>query len=845
MSTEPQTDAVEANPAAEASPPTGRILRIVGWVRASKTRLAACGSALLLGLFGMIFVFSAGGEVLEPSEQLQRALLLLDESDSEAAAYEAMAIAVELNRLNYNDPNFPGAPEYIQGMANFRAALSADEAGRRTLYKRAAKYLTDAGFLAIDQEHRPEWAYALGKCQFYLGNESGAEARLLDAIETYPEGYVDSMTLLQEIYLHRRTEESLKRALELNDRVLARNNNLPAELDRTYLCRAETLLVLGRADEAEQALSKISPETLETQPAQIVRAEIQIVTRRFKDARGTLEPISRDVSDENIHARQASYLIGNSFELEGDLDNASMAYSETSRRYDGSAEGMAASLRRAELLRRDKRTEEALAYYKRALKMVKPDGYINRWLTLVEFRESILKAWNDWTADQLFDAAIDLARHMYPLFSEIEARQKAASAIELSALQLDDELEKATFTIRRSRRSELHERWRRSGKAYADLAAALISSPKYADALWMSAQHYRNALDSENALVQLTKFESTNSRERLALAYVTTGKVLMDLDRLDEALAYFEKVILDYPADIAAFEARFVIGSCRLERNEPHLAEKSWRELLTSRDLDPSAEEWQLALFSLGRLLYQSAVMLEAKQQSDPLAFENQGPTPELMQRWEETISRLKEFVNRYPDRPEVPEARCLFAKALQHAAELPRFKLRKAETENARNELVVAMHTRLREAHDQFERLQNQLIEADKADMLDELSQKILRDCYFERAHTLFGLDELEKAIAAYTSAANRYPEDPQVLLAYLQLANCYAKMGKTGDARGAAIQALLIFKNMPEKVFQAGGSNISFDEWKNWLEWAREIHLTSPFEAPRISVNERGPTS
>lgn len=845
MSTEPQQDETVAAPDTEVAASSGRIGRIVAAVRASKLRMAIAGSAALLIAFAMMFVFSGGSESIDPAEHMQHALELLDNHESPEALREAFEIAHELDRQNFRNPDFPGAPEYIQGIATFLDAAHHGEPDRLPIYRKAAKYLTEAGFQAIDQEHRPRWAFALGICQFHLGSLGAAEARLQEAIETYPAGYVEAMTCLQELYLHRRTDASLRRALELNDAVLKRANNTAAELDRTYLRRTETLLVLGQADAARDALSRVSESTATAQATQVIRAEVDIAAGKYKEARAILEPIARDVAFENIHARRASYLIGKTFEDEGDLDSASVAYSETSRRYDDSAEGMAASLRRAELLRKDDRTEEALAYYKRALRMVKPEGFSNRWLTVGEFRASILAAWKEWAESRLFEAAIDLAKNMSPLFSEIEARQQAAAGVEQAALQLEQELASATFTVRKSRRNELLGRWRRSGKAYSDLASALISSPKYADALWTSAEHYRKAQDPESALAQLTKFANTNSRAKLALAYVVTGKVLMDLDRLDEALAYFEKVILDFPADIAAFEARYAIGCCRLERNEPALAEKAWRELLSSRDLDPSAQEWQLALFALGRLTYQSAVMLEARSQSDPVAFEKQGPTPELMQRWDEVISRLQEFVNRYPERPEAAEARCLLAKSLQRAAELPRFKLGKAETENARNELLVVMHARLRQALVEFEKLQDQLIEPDKADMLDELSQQILRDCYFERAHTLFGLDEFQKAIAAYTSAANRYPEDPQVLLAYLQLANCYARMGKPGDARGAAIQALLIFKNMPDKAFQATASSISRNDWKNWLEWAREIHQTNPADPPRISANERGPAS
>jgi len=841
-------DEAESGAPAPAGRPSlrDRFGKLLSLAKLSKRHKAAALAGLLMvvGILITIVGLMSGNDKPKPEEQLREALALLDESDSPDALGKAARIGAELDRMNYRNPEFPGAPEYIQGIVEFRVAETLDEADREPAYRRAERFLTNAGFRALDQDHRPEWSYALGKSLFYAGDLRGAEARLQEAVESFPSAFVEAVTLLQEVYLHHRTVESLNQALVLNSTVLNREGISRADLDRTFLRRAEILLTLGRTPEAEEVLGRISPEAAATRAAQVIRAEVDISAKRYHEARQILDPIVREPGLERVFSRQASYLLGLSYELEGDLDNASAAYGEASQRYPESSEGLAAALRRAEILTKDKRTEEALSFYKKALRQVRGEGFSNRWLTIGEFRQAILQAWQAWTDDRAYEAAIELSRFMTPLFSEVEARQQAASAYEQWAVQLEAELSKARYSIRQSRAKELQDRWRRSGKAYSDLADALITSPKYSDALWTSAEHYRKGHDSERALAQLTKFINTNATARLAMAYVRRGKVLMDLDRLDEALEQFEKVALDYPADIAAFDARYMIGCCHLERNEPELAEKTWREIITSRDLDPSANEWQLALFSLGRYLYQSAVMTEAKSHENAPPVDPQAPAPEATARWEEAIRRLDEFVSRYPQRPEVPEARCLLAKALQRMAEVPRIKLRKAETENARNELLTIMRGQLTQAHDHFAKLQEQLVEADKADMLDAMGQQILRDCYFERAHTLYALEEHEKAIAAYTSAANRYPEDPQSLLAYLQMANCYAQMGKDGDARGAAIQALLIHKNMPARAFQTGTSNISRDEWKNWLDWAREIHQTLPTDVQRISANPRGPS-
>ena len=51
------------------------------------------------------------------------------------------------------------------------------------------------------------------------------------------------------------------------------------------------------------------------------------------------------------------------------------------------------------------------------------------------------------------------------------------------------------------------------------------------------------------------------------------------------------------------------------------------------------------------------------------------------------------------PKRPECPEARFLLAKSLQNRATLPRYQLKRAETENARKELKAKVQALLTDA--------------------------------------------------------------------------------------------------------------------------------------------------
>src|SRR4029077_9708924 len=86
--------------------------------------------------------------------------------------------------------------------------------------------------------------------------------------------------------------------------------------------------------------------------------------------------------------------------------------------------------------------------------------------------------------------------------------------------------------------------------------------------------------------------------------------------RLNGAMLDSQDAISNNPTDPVAFQARYLIGQCHLERDEIGQAEMSWRKILDSHDLTPTAIEWRTALYSLGKLLYDTAdqVRRQSKQ---------------------------------------------------------------------------------------------------------------------------------------------------------------------------------------------------------------------------------------
>ena len=206
---------------------------------------------------------------------------------------------------------------------------------------------------------------------------------------------------------------------------------------------------------------------------------------------------------DSLYPRQALYLLGVSYEVQKDYENALRKYSDVVRSFADSPEGLAANVRRAELLRKRSAGKKRSTHTSGPSRCSKRPATAIGWLRLDEFRAIVVAAWDDLKRTHAYEFAVELAKHMRPLFppeKAYEAVERVAAATQLLASQLEAEISNRPYRVREQRRTELLERWRTSGKAFADLAEALQESPRFPDVLWTSAEHYRLGHDFQDAL---------------------------------------------------------------------------------------------------------------------------------------------------------------------------------------------------------------------------------------------------------------------------------------------------------------------------------------------------------
>ncbi|QDV17022.1 tol-pal system protein YbgF [Gimesia panareensis] len=811
-----------------------RLLKFVS----SRWKLVGIVASVLL-LIAIYFLSGSSEPQKTPQEILAESLELLEQRGNPKARVEAQELAFQLKKQDYQDPDFPGALYYIFGVVAFRNAEELTGESQDHQYLIASRYLKEAERRAIVQAHRPEWCYTYGASLYQLGSTKQARPLLEEAVETWLPGKLKSSMMLTDIYLDHKADTELEQAFKLNSAALQLHELTPETQDRLFLQRAQIFLAQGKTDLAEQVLAKVQQQESVNQVTLVFQAQTLMAEGKYQEALTILGPVKDNLGLDRKFSRQASYLMGLCAESLKDEEAAIGFYEQTTHRYAGTHEGLAAQLHLAELLRKNGRTEEALIAYRTALRSVSsPEDFRNRWISLEGFRKYVLDAWNDWVDEAkikngvtYFSAAIQLSEYLPPLLPEVQAKELAANANRRWAEYLERRYEQATFSEQETLKHELQDHWIQSGKAYYELARRLNTSDRYGEILSISAEHFQKGQDYETALKVLTRFININPDNKMPQALVRRGEVLLELDQLDEAISHFERVISNYPTDVAAFQAQYLLGVAYLEKDELARAQAIWKEILETSNLTPQAQQWSDSLFALGKLnfhlgkiAYNSAEAVGDTTQGDQKSGK---PSPYFY--FEEATRRLREYVNRYPESPKVHEARFLLARALQNLADQPRRELRAAKTENARQELQRKQYRYLNMAIEQLLSLNRDLRRLESQDRLDPLGKRLLKSTCFGKAHLLYMTGEYEEAIKSYHDAVNRYPQCTEVLIAYMKMSGCYESLGKKNEAKSMLEQAKIILKQMPDKVFDSRASNLGREEWNRWLDWSRELRYSN----------------
>ena len=827
-------------PRAAASGLAARCWALAHWLLATRRRALLTIGWLVVGIIGgTVGLTLALWPASRPAymRQLAQAFAKFDAGD----AKEARRLAADL--LSNPNARFDdqGGAYFILGALTVAEAdqqISAEK--RRLLFLVAARYLDEARIRGVPQTRDRQALWLHCRALHDGGRYARSVPVLREALAADSNPDPRLHALLADSYL-RLAPPRLAEALAHNRQYLAAAGAQLSRLDQdaAQLIAGQILLAQKDYAAAAETADRIQGAS-ELKPAAIVlrgRAQLALLKPPAGD------PAKRQALVDELRllsAREglppavlagAQLLLGLLYEQQGDDRAAQAQLDRTRRAFFGQPEALAATVILADLVRREN-PEQAVALYQRAIGQAGvAESYDNVWLPAEELQKRLEQAIDDLADRGHLAEARELAGALVPLFPEPTALLRQAAIDRALARHLEARARTENSLAQETTLAEARQHWRAAGVLTRKLADQRITTRFYLEDLTRAAEDLRRGQGFEQAAAVYADLLRQDPREGEPEALVGSGESLLALGRIDESLAALVHCLQIYPRHPMAYQARILASQAHQEKGELAPAKELLIDNLYRFSLAPQSAEWRDSLFALGSLLYRQGVELEAKSRQagvdrpdpagrkDGLALLEQSHAA-----FDEALRTLSEAVQRYPTLPQAAVARYRMAEAHRQSAKWPRKRLPTVTIETSRAALVRQMHEQLQLAVTDYSTLITQLSEQPDATR-SPIEGAILRNCYFGRADALFDQGNYEEAIQAYSAATNRYQHDPESLEAYVQIASCYRRLGRAGEARGTLEQARIVLARIRADADFLRTTRLTRQDWTQLLDWLRTL--------------------
>jgi tetratricopeptide (TPR) repeat protein len=805
--TQQQSSAKQGNAAPGDKPAAGGVR---GWIAAHRIVSAVAAVLVFVAapLAGLMLLTPDGEQ--EGPVTLAVALDALDRGElDEARRYaERLIDAAELPDQQR------GGPPFVLGMAASRKADELLDQNRAQLSLVAARHLADARDLGFPAHREAEGMWLLGHNLYRSGQLAASREPLEAALPLNPQHAGQIHQQLSEAY-QASPQPELARALEHSKAYLAQ----PAlfEEDRQQGLLQQGLILFGLHDFAacRQVLAKIGKNAPQRSEASLLEGRIGLAEAlspgsatepdrdKLKQAIAIFEQARSEGPSKDQVAWRASYLIGLCHETMNDGRAALKHYAEAGQ--GGHPESIAAMMHAADLLLAEGRDAEAVAAYTRALGQVRQaDPPENPWMSAEELRSRAANAYLRLLETGRYEAALELLEPWYPAFGRARQLQLQAQTHRAWAMALKEAASQTAASHADQERGRIEQEFRQAGQLYARLAELRFAEREYPDDLWDAVECLSAAHDYTAATDVLHTYLDHEPVRRRAEALQRLGEALLVEGKTDEAVAALKESVEVDPMKAACYRSKILACKALIDARNLAAAETLLLENIESEYLTPDSIEWRETLFQLGRILH-------------------------LDGRYPQAIERLEEAVARYPQDKHTTLARYLIADSYRQRARGLALELEKTIVDSARIALTRDMHRLLEAAIGQYDQALAALespANAEAPAAPGESLATIERNCHFMKGAALFDLGRYEEAIRAYSSATNRYQHEPEVLDAYVKVADCYRRLNRQSEARGTIEQAKVVLSRMPAEVSFAGKTNFDRQEWARHLEWLSGVY-------------------
>ncbi|HPD30027.1 MAG TPA: tetratricopeptide repeat protein [Phycisphaerae bacterium] len=475
----------------------------------------------------------------------------------------------------------------------------------------------------------------------------------------------------------------------------------------------------------------------------------------------------------------------------------------------------AAILGRAETLAALERFDESIESYSDAVQKTMDSPY-GSLVNIQQIRESATGWYQNLLSRGRPAEAMLYLRQAARLVPPADTERQAGYAEWLAdlAMKLGESLlveEEASATAA-GRVARAREYLQEAAREYLRLARlASLNEVRSSHAIWRAAEALDRAGDPRQAAEVLDRFVTdrpTNPRVPEALRRL--GQMYQSVGDYDRAIARYQENMVKYSGTPAAVSSLVPLADCFIEKGDLEKAEQALLRLVghkseeSLRSVMPEAREYREALFRLGDLYIRAG-------------------------KYEEAIARFQEALDRYPNDPR--SGRAMFMLAESHRISADRLYDDYGDPRNAphKDRLRATYVERLNKAR----RLYDGLIErfrARDASTVGLLDRAYVKLSHFYRADVVHDLARVSdpsdlrpfvESLELYDRAAWLYQDDPLAMSAYIQMINCYIRLGKIDKARMTLQRARWALKGISDEAFTKYSPDEDREYWTAYLDW------------------------
>jgi len=783
----------------------------IGGLLADPFRLALAltvNLALVVGIVSTIAILRHRKTTPKPVT-LSMAFSALDFGDTVAAKQmaERLAASKDITTQDW------GGPDFILGALAARAAEDSSGKQRTESFRLASLFLARSRERGFPEHRESTGLYLLGKSLCLCDRLQGALPVLEQALQQDRDHAAELRLLLIETRLGVQPPE-LDKALAESEKLLADPQLTDAQRRQALIQQAQVLLRMNRTKQCAAMLNKIPDNPLLRCDVSLLRGRLALCEGQAltKTAVGSNEvpgdakekfrlaidwfrkALNQDLGDQRV-ARQAAYLVGLClFEL-GDLPAALNQMERTARMFLETPEALAALYQHGNIAgRMGRHTEEVSAYRRLVSAYVQQDEFHNPWINHAQLRTTLLNVCQNYLKAEKFETAVLLSKLLVHFEPKAEALQLTAQIYRTWGENVLEQAERQAPERAEELRRQARTQLRCAGDSYLAAAREQYTSRQYPEDLWQSACAYSAGHDFHSAATMLRLYMRQETRLRKAQALVDLGEAQLSLGQTEQALQSFHECIQQHSRDVAVYRARLLASRAAANMGDPKQAESFLQDNLNGEQLRPASKEWRDSLFALAELLH------------------NVG-------RDREAIQRLDESLQRYPDAPQAIVARYLLADSSRRLATDLRAGPDKEISSAIRGERMSESRRLLERALVAYNTVRDDLSQRD-AEGMSALDKAILRNSRFAIGDVCFAQERYREALRAYQSAVNHYAANPEVLEAYLQIANVYRRLDRPAEARTSLEQARIALRRIPLEARFEQTTNYSRKQWGELLD-------------------------